>query len=73
VSIGSTGRDLAQEGKSMFLATQEMPFARQMPEMLAVQDKRTMLKTAPSEQAFGNPAEPRAQQFLMQIMEAGWI
>ena len=57
----------------MFLAMQEMPFARQMSEMLAVLDKRTVLKTGPSEQVFGNPVERRAQQFLMQIMEAGWI
>lgn len=71
VSLGGTVRDLAQDGKTMFLAAQEMQFARGMSDMVAFLNKRTVLKTGPSEQVFGTPAETRTQESLMQIMEAG--
>jgi len=64
-------RDLAQDGMTMFLATHEMQFAREVSDMVVFLEQGTLLEKGPPEQIFGNPTEPRTRQFLKQIIEAG--
>lgn len=64
-------RDLAQDGMTMFLATHEMQFAREVSDMVVFLAQGCLLEKGPPEQIFGNPTEPRTRQFLIQIIEAG--
>ncbi|GHC41001.1 glutamine ABC transporter ATP-binding protein [Gemmobacter nanjingensis] len=64
-------RDLAQDGMTMFLATHEMQFAREVSDMVVFLEQGRLLEKGPPEQIFGNPTEPRTRQFLKQIIEAG--
>ena len=64
-------RDLAQEGMTMFLATHEMQFAREVSDMVVFLEQGRLLEKGPPEQIFGDPKEPRTRQFLRQIIEAG--
>lgn len=64
-------RDLAQDGMTMFLATHEMQFAREVSDMVVFLEQGRLLEKGPPEQIFGNPTEPRTREFLKQIIEAG--
>ncbi len=64
-------RDLAQDGMTMFLATHEMQFAREVSDMVVFLEQGRLLEKGPPEQIFGNPTELRTRQFLKQIIEAG--
>jgi polar amino acid transport system ATP-binding protein len=64
-------RDLAQEGMTMFLATHEMQFAREVSDMVVFLEQGRLLEKGPPEQIFGDPKEPRTRQFLKQIIDAG--
>lgn len=64
-------RELAQDGMTMFLATHEMQFAREVSDMVVFLEQGRLLEKGPPEQIFGNPTEPRTRQFLKQIIEAG--
>lgn len=66
-------RDLAQDGMTMFLATHEMQFAREVSDMVVFLEQGRLLEKGPPEQIFGNPTEARTRQFLKQIIEAGRI
>ena len=50
-------RDLAQDGMTMFLATHEMQFAREVSDMVVFLEQGTLLEKGPPEQIFGNPIE----------------
>ena len=63
--------DLAQDRMTMFLATHEMQFAREVSDMVVFLEQGILLEKGPPEQIFGNPVEPRTRQFLKQIIEAG--
>ena len=64
-------RDLAQDGMTMFLATHEMQFAREVSDLVVFLEQGRLLEKGPPEQIFGDPKEPRTRQFLKQIIEAG--
>lgn len=64
-------RDLAQDGMTMFLATHEMQFAREVSDMVVFLEQGKLLEKGPPEQIFGDPKEPRTRQFLKQTIEAG--
>ena len=64
-------RDLAQDGMTMFLATHEMQFAREVSDMVVFLEQGRLLEKGSPEQIFGDPKEPRTRQFLKQIIEAG--
>ena len=64
-------RDLAQDGMTMFLATHEMQFAREVSDMVVFLEQGRLLEKGPPEQIFGNPTVPRTRQFLKQIIDAG--
>lgn len=64
-------RELAQTGMTMLIATHEMGFAREIADHVCFLDAGVILEQGPPEQIFSAPREPRTQQFLQRIVEAG--
>ncbi len=64
-------RELAEEGMTMLIATHEMSFARDVAHRVCFLDAGVLLEEGTPEQIFGAPREPRTQQFLQRIVEAG--
>ena len=64
-------RELAASGMTMLIATHEMAFARDIADRVCFLDQGVILEEGPPEQIFSSPHEPRTQQFLARIVEAG--
>jgi polar amino acid transport system ATP-binding protein len=64
-------RELAITGMTMLIATHEMSFAREIAERVCFLDNGAILEEGKPEQIFSSPREPRTQQFLQRIIEAG--
>ena len=64
-------RELAAEGMTMLIATHEMGFARDVAHRVCFLDAGVILEEGAPEAIFGSPREPRTQQFLQRIVEAG--
>jgi polar amino acid transport system ATP-binding protein len=64
-------RELAAGGMTMLIATHEMGFAREIASRVVFLDEGVILEEGPPESIFGSPREPRTQQFLARIVEAG--
>jgi len=64
-------RELAASGMTMVIATHEMSFAREIANRVCFLDAGVILEEGPPEQIFSAPREPRTQQFLQRIVEAG--
>jgi polar amino acid transport system ATP-binding protein len=64
-------RELAAAGMTMLIATHEMGFAREIADRVCFLDDGVILEEGPPEQIFSAPREPRTQQFLQRIVEAG--
>jgi polar amino acid transport system ATP-binding protein len=64
-------RELAEQGMTMLIATHEMAFARDIANRVVFLDDGRILEEGPPEAIFGTPREPRTQQFLRRIIEAG--
>jgi polar amino acid transport system ATP-binding protein len=64
-------RELAAEGMTMLIATHEMGFARDVANRVCFLDAGVILEEGIPEEIFGAPREPRTQQFLQRIVEAG--
>jgi len=64
-------RELAAEGMTMLIATHEMGFARDVAHRVCFLHAGVILEQGPPEEIFGAPREPRTQQFLQRIVEAG--
>jgi polar amino acid transport system ATP-binding protein len=64
-------RDLKTDGVTMVLATHEMGFARQVADRVCFLDGGRVLEQGPPEKVFASPEQPRTQQFLSRIIEAG--
>ena len=64
-------RELAAEGMTMLIATHEMSFARDVAHRVCFLDEGVILEQGTPEQIFGAPQEPRTQQFLQRIVDAG--
>jgi polar amino acid transport system ATP-binding protein len=64
-------RELAESGMTMLIATHEMTFARDVANRVCFLDAGVILEQGPPEQIFSSPAEPRTQQFLQRVIEAG--
>jgi polar amino acid transport system ATP-binding protein len=64
-------RELATEGMTMLIATHEMGFARDVANRVCFLDAGVLLEEGTPEEIFGAPREPRTQQFLQRIVEAG--
>jgi polar amino acid transport system ATP-binding protein len=64
-------RELAEEGMTMLIATHEMGFARDVARRVCFLDAGVILEEGTPAEIFGAPREPRTQQFLQRIVEAG--
>jgi polar amino acid transport system ATP-binding protein len=64
-------RELAAGGMTMVIATHEMSFARDIADRVCFLDAGVILEEGTPEQIFSAPGEPRTQQFLQRIIQAG--
>jgi polar amino acid transport system ATP-binding protein len=64
-------RELAEGGMTMLIATHEMSFARDIASRVCFLDEGLILEQGLPAQIFSSPKEPRTQQFLERIIEAG--
>jgi polar amino acid transport system ATP-binding protein len=64
-------RELAAGGMTMVIATHEMSFARDIADRVCFLDAGVILEEGPPEQIFSAPGQPRTQQFLQRIIQAG--
>jgi polar amino acid transport system ATP-binding protein len=63
--------ELAAGGMTMLIATHEMSFARDIADRVCFLDAGVILEQGPPDQVLTAPREPRTQQFLQRIIEAG--
>ena len=56
---------------TMLIATHEMTFARDVAHRVCFLDEGVILEQGPPDQILTAPSEPRTQQFLERIIEAG--
>ena len=64
-------RGLKEEGMTMIIATHEMGFARDVADQVCFLDNGVILEKGVPSQMFSEPQQPRTQQFLQRIVEAG--
>ena len=64
-------RELAAGDMTMVIATHEMGFARDSASRVCFLDEGTILEEGPPARIFSAPLEPRTQQFLQRIVDAG--
>jgi polar amino acid transport system ATP-binding protein len=64
-------RELAAGGMTMLIVTHEMSFARDIADRICFLDAGAILEQGPPAQILSEPREPRTQQFLQRIIEAG--
>ncbi len=61
-------KDLAKEGRTMFLVTHEIGFAREVADRLIFIDSGTIVEEANPKEFFTNPKTERAKKFLSQVL-----
>lgn len=64
-------RGLKEDGMTMIVATHEMGFARDVADQVCFLDNGVILEKGPPGRIFTAPEQPRTQQFLQRIVEAG--
>jgi polar amino acid transport system ATP-binding protein len=64
-------RGLKEDGMTMIIATHEMGFARDVADQVCFLDNGVILEKGVPAQIFSEPQQPRTQQFLQRIVEAG--
>jgi polar amino acid transport system ATP-binding protein len=64
-------KDLREQGMTMVIVTHEMGFARDVADRVCFLDKGQILEEAPPQLLFSKPENPRTEQFLQRIIEAG--
>jgi polar amino acid transport system ATP-binding protein len=64
-------RELAALGMTMLIATHEMSFARDIADRICFLDDGAILEQGAPDELLSRPKEPRTQQFLQRIIEAG--
>ena len=64
-------RELARGGMTMVIATHEMGFARDIASRVCFLDQGQILEQGTPQQIFTAPTQPRTQQFLERILDAG--
>ena len=63
-------KSLAREGMTMVVVTHEMGFAREVGDRVLFMDEGIIMEQGTPEQVFGNPQNPRTQDFLRKVL--GW-
>ena len=61
-------KNLAREGMTMVVVTHEMGFAREVGDRVIFMDGGQILEEGTPEEIFGNPQNPRTQEFLEKIL-----
>jgi len=61
-------KELANEGMTMVVVTHEMGFAREVADRILFMCDGVIAEEAPPEEFFGNPKNPRLQQFLQKVL-----
>jgi polar amino acid transport system ATP-binding protein len=64
-------RELAAAGMTMLIVTHEMSFARDIADRICFLDAGVIVEQGPPEQMLSSPSQPRTQQFLQRIIDAG--
>jgi polar amino acid transport system ATP-binding protein len=64
-------RELAAGGMTMVIATHEMSFARDIANRIVFLDDGRILEQGPPSEILTAPKEPRTQQFLQRVIQAG--
>ena len=61
-------KELAQDGMTMVVVTHEMGFAREVGSRVLFMDQGKILEQGSPEAIFGNPQNPRLQDFLSKVL-----
>ena len=61
-------KSVAKEGMTMIIVTHEMGFAREVANKVLFIDGGQILESAPPEEFFGNPKNPRLKEFLSKVL-----
>jgi polar amino acid transport system ATP-binding protein len=61
-------KELARDGMTMVVVTHEMGFAREVGTEVVFIDEGVILEQAPPAEFFGNPKNPRLQDFLSKVL-----
>jgi polar amino acid transport system ATP-binding protein len=64
-------RELKRDGMTMLIATHEMAFAKEISDRVCFLHQGQILEEGPPAQIFGAPREPRTQEFLQRVTDAG--
>lgn len=64
----SVMKELAQDGMTMVVVTHEMGFAREVGSRVLFMDQGKILEQGSPEAIFGNPQNPRLQDFLSKVL-----
>jgi polar amino acid transport system ATP-binding protein len=67
----SSVRDLKLDGMTMVLATHEMGFATQVADEVCFLESGSIVERGTPEQVLKNPANPKTQEFLKRVHQAG--
>ncbi|SDO16944.1 amino acid ABC transporter ATP-binding protein [Halobacillus aidingensis] len=61
-------KDLAEEGMTMVVVTHEMGFAREVGDRVLFMDEGIIMEEDVPDNLFGNPQNPRTQEFLSKVL-----
>ena len=61
-------KELAADGMTMVVVTQEMGFAREVGNRIFFMDEGRIMEQGTPEEVFGNPKHPRLQDFLSKVL-----
>ena len=61
-------KTLANDGMTMVVVTHEMGFAREVGDRILFMDEGIVMEEGTPEQIFGNPQNPRTQDFLRKVL-----
>ena len=64
-------RQLKRDGMTMIIATHEMGFAKEIADRVCFLHCGQILESGTPDQIFTSPTEPRTQQFLQRVIDAG--
>jgi polar amino acid transport system ATP-binding protein len=64
-------RSLAEQGRTILMATHEMGFARQVADRICFLDGGVLVESGPPDQVLADPTEDRTRQFLRRVIAAG--
>ena len=61
-------KQLAEDGMTMVVVTHEMGFAREVGDRVLFMDEGIVMEEGTPQQIFGNPQNPRTQDFLRKVL-----